>query len=508
MRINKTAILLWAAGSFSFSAANADVSVVTSIKPVHSLVSGVMEGVGTPTVIIEGAGSPHTYSLKPSQARQLQDADLVFWMGDELETFLEGPIKNIAKSATSIKLIDSHGLKKIKFREGGMFDAHDDHDDHGGHDDHGHGEHAFEWAGVFELSAGTYNWTFAKVDGDYADPAMKMVILKSGDIEASEEMAETLMSSEKAESKKSGNKLVAGEMAYALNFDASKNTTTFPVEISSGGKFTFFTEHMPFEFEANEHFFKDASGNDVEPIAQEPDADHHGHDDHGHDKHAKDDHDDHGHDKHAKDDHDDHGHDKHAKDDHDDHGHDKHAKGGHDDHGHGEFDPHVWLDPINAKAIVHEIEEALVKVDPKNAKKYEANADRIAKEMDKLVEELREQLKPVQEKGFIVFHDAYQYFEQRFGVSAIGSITVSPEVMPGAERVSELRKKIMDLSATCVFSEPQFEPKLVKTLVEGTGARTGVLDPLGASLTKGPDLYSQLVREMASSLKNCLSAKG
>ena len=495
MRVNKTAILLWAVSSFSFSAANADVSVVTSIKPVHSLVSGVMSGVGSPAVIIEGAGSPHTYSLKPSQARQLQGADLVFWMGDELETFLEGPIKNIAKSATSIKLIDSHGLKKIKFREGGMFDAHDDHDDHGGHDDHGHGEHAFEWAGVFELPAGTYNWTFAKVDGDYADPAMKMVILKSGDIEASEEMAETLMSSEKAESKKSGNKLVAGEMAYALNFDASKNTTTFPVEISSGGKFTFFTEHMPFEFEANEHFFKDASGNDVEPIAQEPDADHHGHDDHGHDKHAKDDHDDHGHDKHAKDDHDDHGHDKHAKDD-------------HDDHGHGEFDPHVWLDPINAKAIVQEIEEALVKVDPKNAKKYEANADRIAKEMDKLVEELREQLKPVQEKGFIVFHDAYQYFEQRFGVSAIGSITVSPEVMPGAERVSELRKKIMDLSATCVFSEPQFEPKLVKTLVEGTGARTGVLDPLGASLTKGPDLYSQLVREMARSLKDCLSAKG
>ena len=337
MRVNKTAILLWAISSFSFTAANADVSVVTSIKPVHSLVSGVMEGVSSPIVIIEGAGSPHTYSLKPSQARQLQNADLVFWMGDELETFLEGPIKNIAKRAKSIKLIDSHGLKKIKFREGGMFEGHDDHDDHGGHDDHGH--------------------------------------------------------------------------------------------------------------------------------------------------------------------------DKHAKDDHDDHGHDKHAKDDHDDHGHGEFDPHVWLDPINAKAIVHEIEEALVKVDPKNAKKYEANADRIAKEMDKLVEELREQLKPVQEKGFIVFHDAYQYFEQRFGVSAIGSITVSPEVMPGAERVSELRKKITDLSATCVFSEPQFEPKLVKTLVEGTGARTGVLDPLGASLTKGPDLYSQLIREMASSLKDCLSAK-
>jgi len=318
MRANKTVTILWALSSLGVSAANADVSVVTSIKPVHSLVSGVMQGVGSPTVIIEGAGSPHTYSLKPSQAKQLQDADLVFWMGDELEPFLRGPIQNIAKNAKSIKLIEAHGLKKIKFREGGMFDEHDDHDDH------------------------------------------------------------------------------------------------------------------------------------------------------GHDKHAKDD---------------------------------------HDDHGHGEYDPHVWLDPINAKAIVHEIEEALVKADPKNAKEYKANADRIAGELDQLVKELRAQFQPVQQKGFIVFHDAYQYFEQRFGVSAIGSITVSPEVMPGAERVSELRNKIRGLKATCIFSEPQFEPKLVRTLVEGTGARAGVLDPLGASLTKGPNLYFQLVREMARSLKECLSAK-
>ena len=196
MRVNKTATILWAFSSLGVSAANADVSVVTSIKPVHSLVSSVMQGVGSPTVIIEGAGSPHTYSLKPSQAKQLQDADLVFWMGDELETFLEGPIQNIAKNAKSIKLIDSHGLKKIKFREGGMFDEHDDHDDHSDHNDHGHGEHAFEWAGVFDLPAGSYSWTFAKVNGDYADPAMKMVILKSGDIEASEKKAEALLSSE------------------------------------------------------------------------------------------------------------------------------------------------------------------------------------------------------------------------------------------------------------------------------------------------------------------------
>ena len=163
------------------------------------------------------------------------------------------------------------------------------------------------------------------------------------------------------------------------------------------------------------------------------------------------------------------------------------------------------MDPVNAKAIVHEIEEALVKADPDHASKYEANARKMMDQLDALTTELRDQLEPVHGRGFIVFHDAYQYFEQRFDLAAIGSITVSPEVMPGAERVSELREKIMSSKATCVFSEPQFEPKLVKTLVDGTGARTGVLDPLGASLAKGPDLYFQLMKNMALSLKTCLS---
>jgi zinc transport system substrate-binding protein len=332
MDLKKFAIAIGALSLTNISAAKADIEVVTSIKPVHSLVSGVMAGVGNPSVIIEGAGSPHTYSLKPSQAKQLQDAKLVFWMGDELETFLEGPIENIAQKAMVIKLIDAHGLKKVKFREGGMFDDH-------GHDDH-----------------------------DKSD------------------------------------------------------------------------EH-----------------------------DHEKHDEHDHEKHSQKEHDE------------------------------------HDDHGHGDFDPHVWLDPVNAKAIVHEIEEALVKADPEHATTYEANAHKMMDKIDSLTAGLREELEPVHEKGFIVFHDAYQYFEQRFDVAAIGSITVSPEVMPGAERVSELREKILELNATCVFSEPQFEPKLVETLVEGTGARTGVLDPLGATLAKGPDLYFQLIRNMASSMEKCLS---
>ena len=338
MRAIRSALL---ASTFLFTStavATADVKVVASIKPVHSLVASVMQGVSEPSLLVKGTGSPHTYSLKPSQAKELQAADIVFWMSHDLEAFLENSIESIAKNAKAVSLMDSHGLMKLNFRKGGAFDAHD------------HGD--------------------AK------------------------------------------------------------------------------------------------------------------HDDHGHDKH-----DDHGDDKH-----DDHGHDKH-----DDHGDDKH-----DDHGHDEVDPHVWLDPQNAKTLVHEIEEHLAEIDPSNAAKYEANAKAVTKKLDALTKEIEADLKPIRERGYVVFHDAYQYFENRFGISAVGSITVSPEILPGAERILELRDKVKSLNASCVFSEPQFEPKLVKTITENTDAGTGVLDPLGANIKDGPELYFTLIRNMAKSLKDCL----
>ena len=311
MRAVKSALL---ASTFLFTStavATADVKVVASIKPVHSLVASVMQGVSEPSLLVKGAGSPHTYSLKPSQAKELQAADIVFWMSHDLEAFLENSIESIAKNAKAVSLMDSHGLMKLNFREGGAFAAHD-----------------------------------------------------------------------------------------------------------------------------------------------------HGHDDHGDDKH--------------------------------------------DDHGHDEVDPHVWLDPQNAKSLVHEIEEHLAEIDPSNAAKYEANAKAVMKKLDALTKEIEADLKPIRERGYVVFHDAYQYFEKRFGVSAVGSITVSPEVLPGAERVSELRDKVKSLNASCVFSEPQFEPKLVKTITENTDAGTGVLDPLGTNIKDGPDLYFTLIRNMAKSLKDCL----
>lgn len=359
MRLAKTFLLASTLLSATGASALAEVNVVASIKPVHSLVAAVMEGVGEPSLIIDGAASPHNYALKPSQAQTLEQANLVFWVGHELEAFLEKPLETIGANAKSVELIDAHDLIKLDFREGGAFDAHDDHDDH---DDHADGEH----------------------------------------------------------------------------------------------------------------------------------------DDHDHEKEEM-----------AKaDDHDDHDHEEHAEGEHDDHDHEKEemAKADdHDDHDHGEFDAHVWLDPVNAKAMVHEIEEALVAADPANAAAYEANAEAVMAKLDALVADVSTDLEPVHDKGFIVFHDAYQYFEKRFDVTASGSITISPEVAPGAGRITEIRAKVEELGAACVFAEPQFEPKLVNTVTEGTQAKSGVLDPLGATLDSGSEMYFQLIRNMSTSIKTCLT---
>lgn len=338
--------------------------VVASIKPVHSLVSAVMAGVGEPDLLIEGAASPHGYNLRPSEAAALQDADLVFWIGPDLETFLDGTLDTLSADAANVALMESDGATLLEVREGGAFEAHDHDHDHGhGADDHAH-------------------------DDDHD----------------------------------------------------------------------------------------------------------HDHDDHAHD------HDDHAHDDH---DHDDHAHDHdHA---HDDHGHD-HAEHAHDD-GHV-HDAHLWLDPRNAVAFVTAIEAALSQADPENAAAYAENASATIERLNALEADVAARLAPHAETGFIVFHDAYQYFENRFDLSAAGAITVNPEVSPGPERLREIQERIGELGAACVFAEPQFEPRVMGVVTEGTEARSGVLDPLGATMTPGPDLYFDLIGEMASAFETCLSETG
>ena len=155
--------------------------------------------------------------------------------------------------------------------------------------------------------------------------------------------------------------------------------------------------------------------------------------------------------------------------------------------------------------MVKEIQRQLSLIDPSNRERYQSNAMKTELMLNELITEVESELANLQAAEFIAFHDAYQYFENRFGVNAIGTVTVSPEVMPGAKRLKELREKIEKSKATCVLSEPQFEPKVVEVITSGTSARTGVLDPLGAELKPGPDLYPALIRQMAKALKACLS---
>ena len=328
---------------------NADVKVVTSIKPLHSLASYLMDGVGKPDLIVDGYASPHGFSMKPSHAKMLQNADLIFWVGEDLENFLEKPLSSIAKKAEKIELMEIKGLNVLKFRERNIFDEHD-HDDH---DDHG------------------------KKEDD--------------------------------------------------------------------------------------------------------------HDDHDHDEHAKkeDDHDDHDHDEHAK---------KKEHDDHDDHD-------GHEGHAHGEYDPHIWLDPMNAKVILNEMVEHLIENDAKNASKYKSNLNKALKEIDKLNKDVKAELS--KSTASIVFHDAYQYFEERYNVNILGAFTVNTDVMPGAEQLAEIREIIEHDKVTCVFSEPQFNPDIIKAVAKDMNIKTGVIDPLGATLDPGKDLYFKLIRNMSASFKGC-----
>ena len=357
-----------------FTPANAEIKVVASIKPIHSLASYLMDGIAKPDLIVDGYASPHGFAMKPSHAKMLQNADLIFWVGEDLESFLEKPLSSIAKKAEKIELMDTKGLQVLKFRERNIFDEHD-HDDHG-HDDHG---------------------------------------------------------------------------------------------------------------------------------KKEDDHDDHGHDDHGkkEDDHDHDDHgkkeDDHDHDDHGKkEDDDDHDHDDHGKkeDDHDDHGHDDH-----DGHAHGEFDPHIWLDPINAKAMLNEMAEHLIENDPKNEAKYKSNLAKALQEIDKLTIDVMTDLSS--SVSSIVFHDAYQYFEERFNVKVLGAFTVNTDVMPGAEQLAEIREIIEHDKVACVFSEPQFNPDIINAVAKDMKIKTGVLDPLGATLDPGKDLYFNLIRNMSASFKGC-----
>lgn len=181
----------------------------------------------------------------------------------------------------------------------------------------------------------------------------------------------------------------------------------------------------------------------------------------------------------------------------------------HDGHGHGDagLDVHFWLDPSNAIAISRELARQFSAIDPEHEAKYRENAEKLEARLTALDAELKATLAGLSGRPFIVFHDVTQYFEARYGLNSLGAIALSPEREPGARRLAAVRAAIERTNAVCVFSEPEFPPKLVQMLTMGTDARQGVLDEVGAAIPPGPEHYFALMRANARSLASCLHAQ-
>lgn len=294
--------------------ASAAPSVVASILPIHSLVAGVMEGVGKPQLLLRANVSPHSYALRPVDARKLHNADLVFWIDDNLESFLTKPLSALGDKAVTLKLATAPGLVRHPIRRPGT-------------------------------------WRPEKVGEDY--------------------------------------------------------------------------KHDEHEADAHEH--------------------------------------------------------------------------------NGSIDLHIWLNPMNAKVMVGAISQALVKVDPANAQAYRSNATRLASRLNKLDREIKTSLNTIRGRPYVVMHDAFQYFERRYGLEGVGALTLTADRAPGVRRLRDIRRRIKDTGVTCIFSEAQTNPSLVNTVGDGTGARQATLDPIGVGLTPGTNAYFDILRGMASTFHGCLS---
>ena len=311
-QINNLSTLLKILLSFSFlisySSLNAEVKVVTTIKPIHSLVAGVMDGLGSPSLIVDGSNSPHNFSLKPSHAKMIEDAEIIFWVGEDLETFMIKSLESIANNATKVSFMDLDNITKLKFKEENILEVEGYDDDHDDHDDH-----------------------------------------------------------------------------Y------------------------------------------------------------------------------------------------------------KHAD--------GEFDAHIWLDPKNAIEIVNEIAKTLSLKDPNNKNVYYSNAEKLNHSLNELIKKIN--LSINKDARFIVFHDAYQYFEKRFDVSSAGALILNEEALPSAKKVSEIHKIIKKQNINCIISEPQFNPNIIKSIAQDSSILTRSFDPLGSSFDTNKNLYFEMILSLSNSLKDC-----
>ncbi len=285
--------------------------VVTDIAPVHSLVAQVMAGVGVPELIVRPGVSPHTYAMRPSEARALQEADLVVWIGSDLTPWLSKPLQALASGSRQVALLEQEATQTLPYRE---FDHEDGHEEEG---------------------------------------------------------------------------------------------------------------------------------------------------------------------------------------------HDAHDDDGHDGHDHEGVDPHAWLDPQNARAWLGVLADELADLDPEHAGLYRENAVAAQHRLDEVSAAVAAAVSPMREVPFVALHDAFQYFEHRHGLTLVGTVSLGDASRPSPARLAELREDVEAMGVTCAFAEPQFDTALLEAAVEGSGARILVLDPLGAQLEPGPELYKDLLTTLAAGFGAC-----
>ncbi len=315
MRTRVAAVLLALSSGMMMTAApesdaRTALHVAATVAPIHSLVAMMTDGIIEPALIVRPGASPHGYALKPSEAQALDDADVVFWVGEGLESWMAKAVTSLAGDAQVIELGEVDGILRLDIRESDAW-AEEAHGEAEGHDDHDHG----------------------------------------------------------------------------------------------------------------------------------------------------------------------------------------HA---------GNYDPHLWLDPQNALTWIMVIAKELAEADPPNAENYHANAKAAAVAIETVMVEIEKLVQPVRDKPYAVFHDAYRYFEQRFDLRSIGAISLSDADRPGPAGLMAVREAIAEAGAVCIFAEPQFEPKLIETVIEGSEVSIGTLDPIGAGLQPGAELYPRLMRGLAVSLADCL----
>lgn len=413
------------------------VPVVATFSILGDLVKQIGGNHVSLTTLVGPDGDAHVYQPTPADARAVSRAKVLFVNGLKFEGWIDRLVD--ASGFKGVRIVATKGIKAIPFED---------------NDEHGDSNHAFEWAGVFDLSVGTYNWSFAKVGGKYADPAMKMVILKSDKIDVTEEKAEKLLEDKNSDAKHHNDILVAQDKAYTLNFEDTKKATNFTVEITKAGKYAFFTEHMPFEFEADEHFFKDIAGKDVEPVMQEPDAGH----DHG--------------------------------------------------HSHGAVDPHAWQSATNIGIYIDNITMALAIANPSNAKDYFKNRELYVAKIRALDADIGSRMNaiPDNSRTVVTSHDAFGYFAKRYGLKFIAPQGMSTESEASAKDVAKLITQIRKEKISAVFVETITDNRLIKQIANETGAKIGgTLYSDALSKPSGPaGTYLKMMRHNASTILSAL----